>query len=230
MYDYLTSSDKTVFLNADDPIQRKKLEGYVKKVGYSTTDSSYYLIKLQDVTPHLVLEAEEMSIATQLSGAYNFTNCAIAIVVGKYFGIIPEKIKRALESYIPQNMRTQWVEKGEYRILLDAYNANPSSMSAALSLFEQVEARSKYAILGDMFELGEAAGEEHQSIADQLAEMKLDNAYLVGEHFSAIQTKYPQFKGYDDFKEYLLSNPLPPSSVLIKGSRGMALERILEVL
>ena len=230
MYDYLKSADKTVFLNADDPIQRKKLEGYIKKIGFSTTDPAYYLIKLQSTTPHLVLEAEEMSIATQLSGAYNFTNCAIAITVGKYFGIAPSGIRKALEAYIPQNMRTQWVEKGDYRILLDAYNANPSSMLAALSLFKNVQATHKYAILGDMFELGEVAMEEHQAVADELASMGLDGAYLVGEHFSAIQSKFPQFKSYNDLREHLHLHPLPPSSVLVKGSRGMALERVLELL
>lgn len=229
LYDYLKSADKTVFLNADDPIQREKLRGYVKKVGFSTNDSSYFLIKLQSVIPHLMLEVEEMLIQTQLSGAYNFTNCAVAVLVGKYFGIPAQKIKTALESYLPQNMRTQWVEKGNYRILLDAYNANPSSMLAALSLFDQVQAPKKYAVLGDMFELGAATEEEHQAIADTVANMDLSGAFLVGEHFSTIQSGYPQFSTYNDFQEHLLANPLPPSSIIIKGSRGMALERLLEL-
>ena len=229
MYDYLKATDKTVFLNADDPIQREKLQGYVKKVGFSTSDSTYFPIHLLETSPNLVLEVDGLTIQTQLSGAYNFTNCAIAILCGKYFGIPLDKIKIALESYFPQNMRTQWVEKGEYHILLDAYNANPTSMMAALSLFEQVEKAQKFVVLGDMFELGEVAQEEHQAVADEVAKMKISGAYFVGEHFASIETPFQQFKDYQGLESHFKEHPLPASSVLIKGSRGMALERLLEV-
>ena len=230
MYDYLLSQDKTVFLNADDPIQGEKLEGYVKKVGYSQTDERYFNIKLLKESPALELEVEGTQIQTQLSGVYNFTNCAAAITIGKYFGVPLKSIQKALESYVPQNMRTQWVEKSGHRILLDAYNANPTSMQAALGLFGQVDASSKYVVLGDMFELGEAAQTEHQAIADLLTSMDLDGAFLVGENFAGVSSNFPQFKSYEDFAQFVKQHPFSSAHLLIKGSRGMALERILDLL
>jgi UDP-N-acetylmuramoyl-tripeptide--D-alanyl-D-alanine ligase len=230
MYDYLLSAQKTVFLNADDPIQREKLEGYVQKIGFSRQDSQYFKIELREEHPHLVLEAEGVQLPTNLSGVYNFTNCAAAVLIGKYFGIPLENIKSALQTYVPQNMRSQWVEKGEHRILLDAYNANPTSMMAALGLFDQLESETKWAILGDMFELGKAAEEEHQAVADYLKKMRLKEAYLVGEHFYGVQTDLPRFESFELLAEHLKNNPLSPGSILIKGSRGMALERLLDIL
>lgn len=230
MYDHLLANKKTVFLNADDPIQREKLEGYVQKVGFSRQDSQYFSIELKEEHPHLVLEAEGVQLPTNLSGVYNFTNCAIAVLIGKYFGIALEDIKTALHTYVPQNMRTQWVEKGDHRILLDAYNANPTSMMAALGLFDRLEADNKWVVLGDMFELGEAAEEEHQAIADHLKKMQLKGAYLVGEHFNGVQTDLPRFSSFDSLAEHLKKNPIAAASILIKGSRGMALERLLDLL
>lgn len=230
MYDHLLARKKTVFLNADDSIQREKLEGYVHKVGFSRLNSQYFPIELKEEHPHLVLEAEGLELPTNLSGVYNFTNCAVAVLIGKYFGIAPEDIKTALHAYIPQNMRTQWVEKGEHRILLDAYNANPTSMMAALGLFDQLEVENKWVVLGDMFELGEAAEDEHQAIADHLKQMSLKGAYLVGEHFNKTKTEVPRFASYDLLADHLKENPINSATILIKGSRGMALERMLDLL
>ncbi len=230
MFEYLTGHDKTVFMNADDPIQLQKLGTYVHKVGFSSKNAEYYQIKFLGARPFVQLEVEGTAIQTQLMGHYNFTNCCAAVLVGKYFGVPLEAIKTALEQYEPKNNRSQVISKNGHHIVLDAYNANPTSMNAALDSFENLEAAHKMVILGDMFELGESAKKEHQEIADRVAQIHFHESYLVGENFYASDSELPKFRNFDALAAHLTKHPMEKGTVLIKGSRGMALERVLEFL
>ncbi|MGB5372073.1 MAG: UDP-N-acetylmuramoyl-tripeptide--D-alanyl-D-alanine ligase, partial [Flavobacteriaceae bacterium] len=230
MFEYLTAHGKTVFMNADDPIQLQKLGQYIHKVGFSVQDPQYYQIKFLGARPFVQLEVEGSMIQTQLMGHYNFSNCCAAILMGKYFGIPLQAIKKALEHYEPKNNRSQIITKNGHQIVLDAYNANPTSMNAALDSFENLEAAHKMVILGDMFELGESAKKEHQEIADRVAQIHFHKSYLVGENFYTADSKLPKFRDFDALAAHLRKHPLEKGTVLIKGSRGMALERVLEYL
>ncbi|AWX43876.1 UDP-N-acetylmuramoyl-tripeptide--D-alanyl-D-alanine ligase [Flagellimonas maritima] len=230
LYDYLILNNKYVFLNADDSIQKRKLELYTKKIGFSIEDHQYYIIKFLGANPFVIIEFENEKVETQLIGKYNFSNCCAAILMGKYFNVSIEDIKNAIESYRPQNNRSQIIDKKDLRIILDAYNANPSSMKVALENFEIVDAPKKYLFLGDMFELGKDAEKEHQAIVDYIKELGFTDVYLIGENFSKTQTLFKKFNSFEDLKKNINTTSLDRGNVLIKGSRGMALERILEFL
>ena len=230
LYKYITSNDKHVFLNADDPIQMEKLAKYPKKIGFSSKNHQYYTISLVETNPTIVLEMEGVRCHTQLVGAYNFPNCCAAILMGKYFGVPLEDIKDAIESYRSENNRSQVMEHRGFNIVLDAYNANPTSMKAALQHFQTVEGNSKLLILGDMFELGTDAAKEHQEIADFCNTLGFSQVFLVGENFNRVNTAFTKFKTFDSLRDFLSTNLIKERSLLIKGSRGMALERVLDLL
>ena len=231
LYDYLIKNNKSIFLNADDSIQEKKLDSYIKKHGFTTSDNEYYSIKFLEANPFVSLEAEAVRIITKLIGIYNFTNCCAAILFGKYFNVPLQDIKTALEVYTPQNNRSQIILKNGHHIILDAYNANPTSMEAALKNFNALNRKHKIAFLGDMLELGDTAFEEHQNIADIITDqMNFDAVYLIGENFSKLSSSSLKFASFDLLAVHLKKNPLKNNTILIKGSRGMALERILDLL
>src|SRR5690606_514288 len=230
LYGQLMAHGKHIFMNADDPIQVEKLNGYIKKIGFSTQDHRYFNIRFITADPFVVLEVEGTEIETQLIGKYNFPNCCAAILMGTYFDVPLTDIKNALEGYRPQNNRSQIMTIKGIEVILDAYNANPSSMNAALENFHRLRAGSKTLILGDMFELGDAAEQEHQALADRAAELGFTEVHLVGAHFFATRTHFKRFKTFDALKDHLSENPIGKGSLLIKGSRGMALERVLDIL
>ncbi len=231
LYGYLMAHDKTVFMNADDPVQLDKLKGYIKKYGFSTQNTQYYPITLLEANPFVVLQVEQAVIFSKLIGSYNFTNCAIAVLIGKYFNVALGDIKLALEAYLPENNRSQILEKNGHKIILDAYNANPTSMGAALENFGYLDGAHKIAFLGDMFELGEAASTEHQQIAELAANLNIHTVYLVGENFKRTTSKHPTFAKFEEIKAFILAHKITANStILIKGSRGMAMERILELI
>ncbi len=173
---------------------------------------------------------EPVLIKTQLTGAYNFDNVLAAIAVASHFKISAEKIKEAIEQYQPQNQRSQIIEKEDHTIILDAYNANPTSMHSALDNFRNINAERKMVILGDMLELGEYSKEEHQQVVQKLIEMQVDTVWLVGKefgestfpqgftHFDSIEAAYAEWKEMNKAGYYCL----------IKGSRGIGLEKILQ--
>ena len=163
-------------------------------------------------------------------GTYNFANICAAITFGHYFGIESTDIKDALESYVPSNNRSQIIKKGTHTILLDAYNANPTSMKAAIDSFKLMEGKNKVLILGDMFELGKHELEEHQKIAALTLSANFKTVFFIGKLFHRITTDYQQFKEFNDFKNHLKTQNLSNCTILIKGSRGMQLEKVLELL
>ncbi len=230
LYDHLIANDRPIFLNADDDVQRDKLNPYVKKYGFSTENSKYYTIKFLEANPFVHLEFENTKVKTQLVGRYNFPNCSAAITMGKYFNVPILEIKRGIEGYQPQNNRSQIMEKNGYQIILDAYNANPTSMKAALENFKNIDAENKVLVLGDMFELGQNAAEEHQHVADFAQKMGFTEVFLVGENFFGILSPFQKFKEFTHLKTFLENQPPKKGAMLIKGSRGMALERVLDLL
>jgi UDP-N-acetylmuramoyl-tripeptide--D-alanyl-D-alanine ligase len=230
LYDFLLANDRYVFLNADDPIQKDKLSTYIKKFGFSQNDPQYYNIKFLGADPFVEIQFEETIVQTQLTGAYNFSNCAVAILMGKYFNIDNDLIKEALEAYVPENNRSQILKKEGHQIILDAYNANPTSMQVALESFAKIRGNEKLVFLGDMFELGKDAAQEHQNITDLAANLGFKNVYLVGENFAKVDTAFQQFHSFETLKNTIKFKSLPKSHMLIKGSRGMAMERILDLL
>lgn len=230
LYEYLLPHNKFVFFNADDPIQNKRLASTTQKYGFSTDPSSSYPIQLLGADPFVRIQVDEVSINTQLVGGYNFANCCAAMTIGNYFKVDIKDIKSAIENYIPQNNRSQIIERNGMRIILDAYNANPSSMGAALENFRNLEAEHKVVFLGDMFELGKSAETEHQKIADLAEKMGFDRVFLIGSNFYGTEGPLHKYKSFEELAEALKTIPLEQATVLIKGSRGMALERILDLL
>lgn len=231
LYDYLTEHNGQIFLNADDPLQYEKLGSYIKKYGFTGHKKEFYTIEFLEADPYVSLRVEGTTIQSQLIGNYNFTNCSAAVLMGKYFNVPIAAIKTAIESYVPQNNRSQIIEKNGKQIILDAYNANPSSMKVALENFSHLQGGSKIAILGDMFELGQSSPIEHQQIADLSASLGLDGVFLVGQNFYNTDTAFRKFKSYDELASNFKEIALPKNGrLLIKGSRGMALERLLDLL
>jgi len=230
LYGHLMAHGKYIFMNADDRVQVEKLGSYVKKIGFSTWDPQFHIIEFLGADPYVRLKVEGVEIRTQLIGGYNFPNCCAAILMGRYFGVPLADIKTAIEGYRPKNNRSQILTKGGLEIILDAYNANPSSMKAALENFHRMGATEKILILGDMFELGQTAHQEHQDLVELAETLGFTQVLLVGEHFYGTRTQAKKFRSYAELQGYLTENPLTKGSLLIKGSRGMALERVLDDL
>ncbi len=231
LYNCIKKQNKLVFLNIEDQKLFNASQG-INTYTFSKTDSSNVTIKLIDVNPNVTVSYQDIIIETNLIGEYNFTNIAAAITIGNYFNITADQIKIAIESYIPTNNRSQIIKKQKHTIILDAYNANPTSMSAAIENFAQLKYTSKIAFLGDMFELGKEASLEHQKIVDQIIETKVDEIYLIGNIFfdtKCNDSRIQKFRSYEDLEiNWHLKNN--EDAILIKGSRGMKLERILDLL
>jgi len=229
LYRHLQKNDKVVFVNAEDSKQLE-LSKTINRITFGKLQGCS--IQLKDASKQLLVQFKGLDIQSNLIGLYNYHNIAAAISIGDYFKVSKESIKKAIESYTPTNNRSQLVEKGTNKIILDAYNANPSSMKVALENFKQTKGNSKIVFLGDMFELGTEAKKEHQHIVALLEEYTFEKTYLVGENFFKTKTSSPlihKFKSFDELKIELDTKTIKNSHLLIKGSRGMALERILKL-
>ncbi|SDI21466.1 UDP-N-acetylmuramoyl-tripeptide--D-alanyl-D-alanine ligase [Flavobacterium omnivorum] len=233
MYHYLSSKDKTVFINLEDAIQVKKSKSLnTYTFGINKVEAA---VNITDVkaNPFVEISYSDLFIKSHLIGLYNANNINAALAIGKYFGVPDCDIKEALEGYIPENNRSQLVSKGTNQIILDAYNANPSSMMVAIENFLQLENPNKIMVLGDMFELGDESLQEHKAIIAMLSSEENVKCYFIGSAFYQNRTLQGNFYFYESFEKF--SNDLPRarfvnSTILIKGSRGMALERTLELL
>ncbi len=231
LYQFLKKYSKKIFVNANDPKQLANSEG-IERITFGTSKSDFD-IQLLDSSHHLLIEFNGTQIQSNLVGAYNFTNLSAAIAIGAYFKVSSEKIKAGIERYVPSNNRSQLITKGANTILMDAYNANPTSMLAALENFKQAKGDNKILFLGDMFELGKDAETEHQNIVDFLKENPFGNVFLVGSNFFKTTNKtshIKQFETFDELKTALENNSPTNATILIKASRGMALERILDLI
>lgn len=233
LYDFLKKRNKTIVFNADDALQSQLLANYENKYAFGRGQDVNVLVECLKTSPVEVSFKETFGrtiVTSQLTGAYNFPNIAAAIAFGRFFKLSPTAIQCGIEKYVPNNNRSQIVEKEGNTILLDAYNANPSSMTAAIhNILTMNRFDKKILVIGDMFELGDYAHNEHQNIVNLIEQHTWEAVFLVGENFARTQSKYPQFKTFEDFKNKFKEQDFTDCLILIKGSRGMALERILDI-
>ena len=231
LYDDLHKRGKQIFLNAFD----EDLLQMAQERGFALWENAlpYVEGRVSEVTPFVEMQwrAEDgepwHTVKTNLIGAYNISNLRAAVTIGLHFGITPEQIKHALSTYKPTNSRSELKQVRSNRLIVDAYNANPSSMSAALTNFSFFEDKHKMVILGDMRELGAESLEEHKRVVHQLQEMKLERIWLVGEEFSKAATEGMRvFKDVEEVKEALKSEPISDSTILIKGSNSTKLHQL----
>lgn len=233
MYNYLSKNDKLAFINLEDKIQVEKsktLKSYTFGINKENANVNISSIA---ANPFVEIHFSNLLIQTHLIGLYNANNINAALTIGKYFGVEDNAIKEALESYIPENNRSQLITKGTNQIILDAYNANPSSMAVAIENFVQLDNSNKIMILGDMFELGKESQQEHKAIVNLLLNEKEVVCYFIGKEFYSHRmdkNNFHFYEAFDAFSDYLKDSKIGNSSILIKGSRGMALERTLNLL
>ncbi len=233
MYDYLRNNEKIVFINLDDAIQKEKATG-IKQFSFGLNELNVDVkIDKVEANPMVKISFNDLTINSHLIGIYNANNINAAITIGNYFKVSDEQIKDAIENYIPENNRSQLIQKNGNEIILDAYNANPSSMTAAIMNFIQLDKANKIVILGDMFELGNESLSEHKKIIELLENESEITTYFIGKDFYANKLNCNHitfFEDFNSFANFLSERKLTNSLLLIKGSRGMALEKSLELL
>lgn len=234
LYDHLKKHNKLIFVNEDDALQVKQTKGYKNTIRFgSKSDSKNLDLELLTSQPLISVNYKGTIVNSNLAGLYNFNNIAVAIAVGDYFNINKNNTISAIENYLPTNNRSQIIELNGNKILMDAYNANPTSMMAALDNFKQLQHPAKVLFLGDMFELGNDAPKEHQAIVNYLENNPVEQVYLLGENFSKTKVSKAfiyQYKSFNDLKSVFVNSNLNNKFILIKGSRGMALERLLDII
>lgn len=231
LYDFLKVHNGFVFVNGDDDIllnmlNQRNISNYIS---YGNKLSNKYRSEILIDNPFLKIQFEDIEINSNLFGSYNYSNIMCAIAVGKHFGVQNKKIKDAISTYQPENARSQVIEKDGYHLILDAYNANPTSMQHALESFAKSSEKRKIVILGDMFELGEDAANEHQFIASLCEQLHFDTIILVGNIFSNTQTSDTvlKFKTTEEVKQWFHLQDFSNSEILLKGSRSMKMENII---
>jgi UDP-N-acetylmuramoyl-tripeptide--D-alanyl-D-alanine ligase len=233
LYDHLLRQGGTVFINSRDEILSNMAKRFREPVMYYQP-GDYYTCSLTDSNPYISFRAENgETVQTNLIGAYNFENIAAALCIGKYFQVDAAAANKAIASYTPGNMRSQVVRKENRTIILDAYNANPSSMKAAVENLATMDANRKVLILGDMFELEEEAEKEHQALGKLVQELRFSEVYLCGKLMKVAQLEIPSAKHFEkkeDLIAVLKANDFAGATILVKASRGIGLEAVVDFL
>ncbi len=241
MYTFIKQSNGALFVNNDNELLKGLSKG-IKQITYGTSDECDFIGKFIESNPFVKLKCKAKSdstsiddkpeIATQLIGKYNLENILAAACIGNHFQLSEEQIKAGLEKYVPSNNRSQVMQTKRNLLLLDAYNANPSSMQAAIENFAQMNQPNKMVILGDMLELGTESTKEHEAIVALLDKKNITNVVLVGWHFTEAgrNTSAKTFDTSEEATNYLLQQEIKNTTILIKGSRGIKLEKVVEVL
>jgi UDP-N-acetylmuramoyl-tripeptide--D-alanyl-D-alanine ligase len=233
LYDFLIKNQGLVFINQNQEILMNMSKRIKNSVFYPNEDS-YYPCQFLGADPYVEIKTEQGNIVkTNLLGKYNFENITTALCLGKYFNVAEEKANEAIATFKPENNRSQIIKKGSNTIILDAYNANPSSMEKALENLSQMNAPHKIAIVGDMFELGADTKSEHQRIGELLEELNIDDAIFCGESMKYAHELFGKgvyMKSRELLIDHLKQKEYSNSTILIKASRGMALENIVEYL
>jgi UDP-N-acetylmuramoyl-tripeptide--D-alanyl-D-alanine ligase len=231
LFDYLKATNGTVFIMNDYKYLKEMSEGIENIKTYGIHDAAITgEVKNSSGFLEIVITkgAAINTIKTQLVGEYNLPNVLAAVAIGKYFNVPDEKIVSALEEYAPSNSRSQLIEIGSNKIILDAYNANPSSMKAAIENFAKMEGDQKILLLGGMMELGAESLQEHQSIITLIDSYKWKAVVLVGGNYNKLQQQYINFENALQAKEWFKQQHFNNSQILIKGSRSMQMEKVLE--
>lgn len=232
-YDYLRKTGGVVFINSQDELLSNMGKRFEKPFYYPASDD-YFYCQLVSADPFVVYQSgKDDPVETQLVGAYNFENIAAALCIGQYFEVPTEIANEAIRSYQSANQRSQVIRQGSNTIIMDAYNANPDSMQAAIRNLEAMQASQKAVILGDMYELGEDTAAEHRAIGELLAQGNIQRVLLCGEFMEDAHRTCPGSHYFADkttLEKHLRTHPITDSTVLIKGSRGMAMETLVEGL
>lgn len=231
LYRYLNEQEGFIFHKDNQQILIEQLPENCENFSYGQLNSSTCRVEMLGAQPFVSVKVDDQTINSKLIGAYNYDNIALSIAMGLHFEVPIADIKVAIENYNPQNNRSQIVEKEHNTILLDAYNANPMSIEKAIENIQSIEHSNKVMILGDMFELGEESKKEHLNIINYCLSSGVNHVYLVGLEFHAVNaTQFASFKTTNELALHIKKHPIKDAFVLIKGSRGMKLESLLEDL
>ena len=235
LYDHLCNHGGRAMVNVGDPVLAKMASSRkgLDVIPYSADAYGVTVLTATEENPFLTMDVDGVQIRTNLVGAYNAANVLAAIAVGRQFGVSTEEAAAAIEAYVPSNNRSQMVRTGRNVLIVDAYNANPSSMGVALDNFESVRAARKLALLGDMRELGDDSLEEHKKMVYKVASGGYDAIFVGAEFARAVAATGLDFRVYPDsdaLASELESNPVNGATVLIKGSRGIRMEKVIPQL
>jgi UDP-N-acetylmuramoyl-tripeptide--D-alanyl-D-alanine ligase len=238
MYDFLAKKGGTVFLdkNNSDLMTMADQRKITKRITYGTGNETDCMGELLSASPFVKIKwtykDRKGEISSQLIGAYNFENILAAVCIGNYFEVEKNQLQKAIEEYIPDNSRSQVIMKGSNKIILDAYNANPTSVTAALKNFAKMQEENKIVILGQMAELGDESDHEHQVIVNLIEKLQFPKVYLVGNYFlqPAEKKEFIWAASAEQLLELLKETNIHHSTILIKGSRSMKMEKVTEVL
>ncbi len=233
LYDFIRDHDGIIFRNTDLDYLQQMAHDIKQQVTYGSANAQYIgkplmndvFLQIAMLTAHT-----ETTIDTHLVGAYNFPNVMVAIAAGLYFGIPIDEIKTALAAYNPDNSRSQWLQKGSNKIILDAYNANPTSMRAAILNFAEANLQNKALWIGGMKEMGTEELNEHRELVALISAYNWQNVILVGKEFEPVKDGYTWFENSTDAAAYIKKHAPENSAILIKGSRGSKMEILLEAL
>jgi len=233
LYTYIKKNNGKIIVNSDDELL-VNLSNDIRRFTYGTNNADVNG-KLINTIPYLKIAWGDKDFSnellSQLYGEYNFSNIMAAIATGVFFGVESNSINSSIAGYLPQNNRSQIIKTDSNHVVMDAYNANPTSMKGAISSFAEYKFKNPYYILGDMFELGSYSAAEHQKIVEFLTLSDIQNVILLGNGFcKTINHKYLCFKTTEEGIKYLTDNKITNSTILVKGSRGMKLETILKIL
>ncbi|MFY9309722.1 MAG: UDP-N-acetylmuramoyl-tripeptide--D-alanyl-D-alanine ligase [Bacteroidia bacterium] len=241
LYKYIHKKGGKLFVNADNPLLQELSAG-MNKITFGSSDGVDFMGVFVESNPFVKLRFKAHNddqpldnkpvVATQLVGNYNFENILAAACIGNYFRVSEKQIEHGLEGYVPSNNRSQVMKTANNLLLLDAYNANPSSMNAAIENFAKMDQSNKMVILGDMLELGVESEKEHNAVVELLSKRGIKNALLVGPYFqkAAKLTGAMSFSSSDEALDYLRANQVKDATILVKGSRGIKLEKVVDAL
>ncbi|MDO4726134.1 MAG: UDP-N-acetylmuramoyl-tripeptide--D-alanyl-D-alanine ligase [Porphyromonadaceae bacterium] len=237
LFEYLKENRGRVFININNNniVEHSKGIGNISyAINNDKADVSGYITEQNPCvtfswsSPRFFVVTQK--VQTNLVGTYNADNLLAAIVMGLFFEIEPESINEAIKEYIPENHRSQYLKTDNNDLVIDAYNANPSSMEAALRNFANLKYPHKTVILGDMLEMGAFSDDDHRETVDLISALKFDKVFLIGDNFSKIESSYVTFRNVEEFITYIKDNPLINTAILLKGSNGIGLEQAIEYL
>ena len=233
LYDYIRRSKGKIFIKKENEYLQSIAKG-IEQITYGNGDDAFASGQVVSCDPFLVFNWKQQgklhTVETHMIGSYNLDNVLAAVAVGRFFKIPAERISRAIAAYEPTNNRSQFKKTDNNELIIDAYNANPSSMKVALDNFITMPVQPKAIILGDMRELGPTSSELHAEVVEQIKKGQFDKVFLCGEHFSKVGKEFSPFATTEAMTEELRRQPLKGYHILIKGSHSMGLEKLVDIL